>query len=313
MDINGKNIKENILLANHTTFRIGGPARYFFGVQTKEDLIEALKWARQKSLPYFILGGGSNLLVNDEGFDGLVIKVKSEELKVKNDGDKLIIKAEAGVTLIKIILETTKLGYSGVEWGFGIPGTIGGAICGNAGRLGQDISGVVKEVAILDKDLNEKKLLASECGFGYRESRFKKTNDIILQVLLEFKRKELTAINQVLNEAKEVIKKSPPFPSAGCVFKNYKVAKNDVLIKNHPELNERVRGGKMGVGHLIDQCDLKGKQIGGAKIWEGHANYIVNTGGAKATHVISLINVCRDSVKEKYGIILEEEIRYVGF
>ncbi len=188
---------------------------------------------------------------------------------------------------------------------------MGGAICGNAGRLGQDISQVVESVTILDNNLNERGMSSVDCGFAYRESRFKKTNEIILQATLVFEKKSPEAINLVLNEAKEVIKKSPPFPSAGCVFKNYIVKENDVLLKSHSELETRVRAGKIGVGYLIDQCGLKGRQIGGAKIWEGHANYIVNVGGAKAADVLALINLCKKEVKGKYEIELEEEIRYL--
>lgn len=281
--------------------------------QNQEDLLAAIKWAKENSLPYFILGGGSNLLVTDEGFEGLVIKFQSSNFKVQNFGDELKITCDAGVALGKVILETIKLGYSGVEWGFGIPGTVGGAICGNAGRLGQDISQVVEKVWVLGADLERRELSRGECEFNYRESRFKKTGEIILKAEMVFEKKEKAQIDELLNQAKNVIKKSPPFPSAGCVFKNYVVGESDFLLKKHPELKERTRGNKIGVGYLIEQCGLRGKQIGGAKIWEGHANYIVNTDDAKASDVMSLIELCKNSVKEKYGIELVEEIRRVGF
>ncbi|OGZ34042.1 MAG: UDP-N-acetylenolpyruvoylglucosamine reductase [Candidatus Portnoybacteria bacterium RBG_19FT_COMBO_36_7] len=306
--------KKNELLANHTTLRIGGPAKYFFEAKEKKELIEALKWAKENSVPYFILGGGSNLLVSDKGFDGLVIKVRSEKLKVKSEGSKYIVEVEAGVPLIKIILETTKAGYSGAEWGYGIPGTIGGAICGNAGRLGQDISQVIESVIILDENLAEKELNKEDCRFTYRESVFKKNGWIILSATLVLKKKEQKLIDDILDEAKKVVKGYPPFPSAGCAFKNYEIKNNNgQLPKEHPELESQIRGGKIGTGYLIDACGLKQKQIGGAKIWEGHANYIINTGNARAEDVISLIDICKKSVKEKFGIELEEEIRLLGF
>jgi len=305
------NIQENISLVNYTTFKIGGPARYFSIVKNQEELVAAIRAAKEKNLPFFILGGGSNLLVSDEGFDGLVIKMQNEKLKIENQKEKLKIICDAGVALNKIIMETAKNGYSGAEWGFGIPGTIGGAICGNAGRLGQDISQIVDSVTILDMDLNIKELLNKECEFGYRESRFKKTGEIILEATLIFAKKDQVAIDEILNQAKEVLKHSPPFPSAGCVFKNYKLKQNDSLLKEHPELTERIRDGKIGVGFLIDQCRFKGKQIGGAKIWEGHANYIVNVGGAKAEDVKELIELVRQTVAGKFGITLEDEIRYL--
>lgn len=307
------NLQKNILLVNHTTFRIGGPARYFAVVKNQEELVSAIKWTQDNSLPFFILGGGSNLLVSDEGFRGLVIKMQNVNLKMQNDNEKCKIECDAGVPFGKIIIEASRRGYSGAEWGFGIPGTIGGAICGNAGRLGQSISQVVESVTILGEDLKIKTLLKDECDFGYRDSRFKKGGEIILSALLVFKKNEQAAIDDVLKQAKEVVKHSPPYPSAGCIFKNYNVkGESDELLKNHPELVGRVRSGKLGVGFLIDQCGLFGWRIGGAQIWEGHANYIINIGGAKARDVLDLIALVKKSVKAKWGIELEEEIRYLG-
>jgi len=308
------NLQENISLANHTTFRIGGPARYFVAVKNNDELAAAVKWAKDNSLPFFILGGGSNLLVSDEGYNGLMIKCQMINFQCQRENDNLKVECDAGVSFGKIIVETTKQGYSGAEWGLGIPGTIGGAICGNAGRLGQAIEQVVENVAVLDENLNTKTLLKSECDFDYRESRFKKTKEIILSTVLVFAKKESALIEKVLNEAKAVVKHSPPYPSAGCIFKNYKVkGESDELLKNYPELKERVREGKLGVGQLIDRCGLKSRQIGGAKIWEGHANYMVNIGDAKAQDVLMLIALVKKSVKAKWGIELEEEVRYVGF
>jgi len=311
-------IQKNILLANYTTFRIGGQARYFCVANNTEEIKEAVLWAKKNppvgEVPYFILGGGSNLLVSDDGFEGLIIKAKSEKLKVKSEGEELKIEADAGVPLIKIVMENIKKGYSGLEWGFGIPGTIGGAICGNAHRLGQAMAQVVESVEILDENLESKILNKEECGFEYGGSRFKKTKEIILSANLVFEKKDQKLIDEVLEQAKKVVRDHAPYPSAGCVFRNYEIQKeNDVLLKEHTELLSRVRDGKIGVGYLIDKCGLKGKQIGGAKVWDGHANYIVNTGSAKAVDVIKLINLCKKEVKEKYNIELEEEIRYLGF
>jgi len=306
--------QRNILMANHTTFRIGGPAKYFFVAQTNEELIESLKWTKQNKIEYFILGGGSNLLVSDKGFDGLVIKYQCSNFKIKKNRSECIVEAEAGTPLIKIILETTKNGYSGAEWGFGIPGTVGGAICGNAGRLGQDISQVVEKVLILDESLQEVELKKEDCGFSYRESLFKKKNWIILSIKMIFEKKEQNRIDEVLNEAKIVVRAHPPFPSPGCIFKNYEIKiDNGALIMKHPELRLRERKGKIGAGYLIDECGIKGNQIGGAKIWESHANYIVNVADAKSSDVITLIDLCKRSVKEKFGVELEEEIRLLGF
>ena len=312
--MNLENLRENIILADHTTFRIGGPARYFFEAKTKEDIIEAIKWAGENNLPYFILGGGSNLLVNDEGFKGLVIRNKFSKINIEEAGEVLKIKASAGVLLGIIVAETVKRGFSGVEWAFGIPGTIGGAIWGNAHRAGRNMKPVVENVFVLNSELEEKKIGRDELEFDYGRSRFQKTGEIIISVDLVFKKETKEIIGDVLSQAKEISRGHAPYPSAGCVFRNYKLRdENDDILRRHPELESRVREGKIGVGYLIDQCGLKGKQIGGAKVWEGHANYIVNVGGAKASDISELIEFCKKTVKEKYGVELEEEIRYLGF
>lgn len=310
------NIRKNILLANHTTFRLGGPARFFCDVKNKKELVEAIKWAKEKKLPFFILGGGSNLLASDEGFEGLVIKIKSENIKIKScDGEFKFIEAEAGAPLIKLVLESIKDGYSGLEWGFGIPGTVGGAVFGNAGRLGQDISQTVERVKILDPDsLEEKEFRLEDCDFKYRESRFKDGGFIILSAVFKLKKAEKEDIEKTLMKAKNIASQSPPWPSAGCAFKNYEIkGENDILLQNFPELRRRVQSGKIGVGFLIDQCGLRGRQIGGAKIWEKHANHIVNAGGAKTRDVLEMIELVKKTVKEKYKIELEEEVRIIDY
>src|SRR4030042_3662831 len=315
-------LQENILLANHTTFRIGGPAKYFYIARNNNEIVRAVQAAKEESIPFYILGGGSNLLVSDEGFGGLIIKVQSSKFKIEqvprereqSDNAKLKITAEAGAPLIRIILESTKQGYSGLEWGFGIPGTIGGAIYGNAHRLGQAMAQVVESVEILDTNFNIKILKNNECEFAYGESRFKKTGEIILSATLVFIKQKQEIIDDILEQAKKVVRQQPPFPSAGCVFRNYEIqGDDDILLNAHPELASWVRDGKIGGGDLIDQGGLKGEQIGGARIWDGHANYIVNVGEAKAEDVVALIVLCKEKVREKFGIELEEEIRYVGF
>ena len=307
-------IKQDIELRNHTTFRIGGAAKYFFVASRQADFKKAVAAAKEAKLPFWFLGGGSNTLVSDGGFEGLVIKTDNKETKTEKEGETLKVVCEAGASFNRIILDSVKAGYSGVEWGFGIPGAIGGAVFGNAGRLGEDISKAVESVKVLDENLNEKTFSKNECNFDYRESRFKKTGEIILETTLVLKKKKAEELEAVFAEAKKVIVNSPRFPSAGCAFKNYKTAgENDPLLQNHPELIERVRGGKIGVGFLIDQCGLKGKKVGGAQVWEGHANYIVNTGGATAREVKTLIDNVVEAMGEKYGIVLEPEIRFLGF
>lgn len=276
-------IKENEILANHSTFRIGGPARYFAVVKNKEEILEALDFAKEKEVPFFILGGGSNVLFNDQGYDGVIIKIENCELKIKNS----IIKVAAGLSFNQLIIKAIEAGLSGLEWGIGIPGTIGGCVAGNCGAYGHSISESVERVIILDKEY-----LKDKCLFQYRGSRFKNpdSKEIILEIELKLqkgdKEKSKEEIKNILIKRKDRI---PPHPSIGCIFKNLK------------EKN-------ISAGSLIEQCGLKGVKIGGAQISEQHCNFIVNVGRATSDNVIALINLCKQKVKEKFNINLEEEI-----
>lgn len=308
-----KKFLEKISLSRHSEFRIGGPAKYFFTAQNKSELIESLRWAKENSEKVFLLGGGSNVLFSDRGFDGLVIKYRASNISGEEKGEKLIVVCEPGLLLGKLILEVAGRGYKGIEWGFGIPGTVGGAIFGNAGRLGRDISEVVVEITILNGHLEEEVLPKEKCEFSYRNSRFKKNGEIILEAKLEFEKCPAEEIEKGLNEAKKIAAGAPRFPSAGCVFKNYIVGENDKLLKNHPDLAGRIRGGKIGAGFFIDQCRLKGKRVGDIVVWENHANYFINIGKGKSEDVVRLAEICKQSVREKFGIELEEEIRIIEY
>ena len=264
-------IQKNVLLKNYTTFKIGGRAKYFFVAKTKKDLIEVINWAKEKKLPFSILGGGSNLLVSDRGFSGLVIKF--------------------GQPLSSYVSK-------GLEWAVGIPGTLQGAVYGNAGAFGKSMKDVVGNVEVFDVDeLRIKNYELSKCKFGYRDSIFKrKKNLIILSAEIKTKKSNPKKIKEYL----EYRKTTQPlnFPSAGSVF------------KNPPGFS---------AGKLIEDCGLKGKRVGNVKISEKHANFIVNLGNgrhpptARAKDVKKLIDLAKKRVKNKFGVKLEEEIQYLGF
>lgn len=309
-EIKPANLQENVSLANHTTFRIGGAAKYFLVAKNKEELVEAVNWAKANSLSFFILGGGSNILFSDQGYDGLIVKMKNEEI-IFSSAEDLTVNCGAGAPLAEVLFEATSRGWGGLEWALGIPGTLGGAVCGNAGRLGQDLSQLVLSVRILDENLMEKEVLASDCQFSYRDSRFKHNQEIILGATLKFIKQDKNKAEELLREAQKVIEKMPNFPSAGSVFKNYIVAEDDELIKNHSEVKEKIRGGKLAAGFLIQACGLTSRQIGGAQIWSNHGNFILNVDKAKASDVLALIELAKKSVMEKFGVKLEEEIRYL--
>jgi len=307
-------IKEKIPLKEYTTFKIGGPARYFFVAKSKEDLKNAILWAKKKKLPFFILGAGSNVLFSDNGFKGLIIKLQNTQYKIRNT--KIV--AEVGVPLQKLVLETAKKGLSGLENLAGIPGTLGGAIWGNAGAFGGEIKDVVKEVEILRinglTSWRIEKLKNKDCKFGYRDSIFKrKKNWIILGATLKLKKGNKKEIEEKIKEILRLRKEKQPleFPSAGSVFKNVPIEKVSKRIRE--KFKEKIKNGFLPAGVLIEAAGLKGFQIGGAKISEKHANFIVSVGNAKASDVKELMEKIKKEIKKKFKIQLEEEIKLVGF
>ena len=276
-------IKKKQLLASFTSFKIGGPADWFYQVETEEDLIEALDFCRNKKIPFLIFGGGSNILFSDNGFRGMVIRMENKEIKI-NDGKVL---AAAGASLNELVKLTAENSLSGLEFLVGIYGTVGGAIVGNAGAWQQNIGDQVKRVRILDKNNQFKWLNQKECQFTYRQSRFKKNKAIILEVEFELEKGSKKEIKEKIKE--NLIKRGgqPQEPSAGSIFINPK---------------------PKSAGDLIEKCGLKGKRIGNAQISEKHANFIVNLGGAKAADVLELIALAQKKVEEKFKITLRPEI-----
>ena len=256
-------IKRNVSLKEFTTFRIGGKAKYFFVAKNEKELIEAVRFAKDNKLPFFILGGGSNLLVSDKGFKGLVIK--------------------AGRPLALYVSK-------GLEWAAGIPGTVEGAVFGNAGAFRGSMKDEVEAVKVFNVKTEKTSVFENkDCKFAYRSSIFKKKkNLIILSVKIKSKKINSNKIKEYLKIKKE--RQPLGYPSAGSIFKN--------------PLN-------YSAAELIEKCGLKGKKIGGAKISEKHANFIVNLSKARSKDVKSLINLVKKEVKKKFKINLEEEIQFL--
>ncbi|KPJ71606.1 hypothetical protein AMJ50_01180 [Parcubacteria bacterium DG_74_3] len=285
-------IQKNVLLKNYTTFKIGGKTNYFYIAKSKKELIFAVKMAKKFRLSFFILGKGSKLLVSDEGFKGLVIKLEKVNCKLENEK----IYAEAGVSLNRLVKMATENNLTGLEWAAGIPGTVGGAIRGNAGAFGSSIKDIVEKVEVYDVRNDKVKILKNkDCQFGYRESTFKKNPHlIILSSQFHLKGGDKKKITEKIKENLNYRKQRQPleFPSAGSVFKN-------------PPGDS--------AGELIEKCGLRGKQIGKIKISEKHANFIINLGNGRAGDVKKLIELIKKEVKKKFAIELEEEIQYLGF
>jgi len=307
-------LRENVLLKDYTTFKIGGPAKYFFVAREKDDLIRAIETAKKFKLPVFILGGGSNLLISDKGFKGLVIKLQVTGCNTQ--GDKIFV--FAGMSLTGLADFAAQNGFKGFEWSAGIPGTVGGAIFGNAQAFGDKISDLVESVEVLDtKTLKIKKLSKKQCRFSLKNSVFKKNkNLVIISIVFYTQKDDKEKIKEKTKELLNYRKSHHPisFPSAGSTFVNPEVKiKNKKLLEKFPELIEANKIGVIRSGYLIEKVGLKGKKIGGAQISEQHANFIINLGNAKAKDVTALIGLAQKKVKEVFGVSLEEEVQFVGF
>ncbi|MDD4900584.1 MAG: UDP-N-acetylmuramate dehydrogenase [Patescibacteria group bacterium] len=309
-----KIIKKNYDLTSLTTFRIGGRAEFFVAIKNKRELTQAINWARAKKLPTSFLGGGSNILITSRKIRGLVIKIGGENYSITGN----IVSSWSGTGLTRLAKITYNHGLSGLEWALGIPGSIGGAVRGNAGAYGSDISRNVAQVEAYDIAKNRLiTLKLRACDFAYRDSVFKQNNNlIIVNVKLALTKGNTEEIKrQAKNNFHQRLANHPKEPSAGCVFKNLEYAK---IAEQNKKLAEKLlaeglfRGNKIGAAYFIDQLGLKSEVRGGARISEKHANFIINAGGAKARDVISLISFIRKKVKEKYKINLEEEVQYFG-
>ncbi len=309
-------IQQNVVLAPFTTFKIGGPAKFFVEVKSKEELSGAIGWARENKENFFVLAGGSNVLINDNGVRGLVVKISNNDLKVKGER----IECGAGARLAAAASLAIGQNLTGLEWSIGIPGaTVGGAVVGNAGAFAAAMSDIVETVEAFNAEKKKFEILSNrDCEFGYRDSVFKKKKGLILwSVVLRLKKEKPEIIRELVKQSVDFRQnKYPKLPSAGSVFKNIPLEKikekNPVLAK---EISERgaVSGGLVGAGAIIDMLGLKGKAIGGAKISLEHANHIVNTGKAAAGDVVMLISYIKQQARDKFGIQLNEEVRYLGF
>lgn len=330
-------IEPDISLKNYTSFKIGGVARYFCNILTREDLLECFKWIRGKKIKYFILGGGSNLLVSDSGFRGIVLKINNRDITWLND----ICSAEAGVFLAGLINEACSRNLGGMEWAYGIPATLGGAVYNNAGAFGSNMAFHVKNVEVFDIQKGKFRNFPTEkCAFGYRKSIFQgEKHWLIWRIGLSWIPKNSRQIQEEINFFLEKRKNNQPLgiPSAGSFFRNPDISglkkekitpliedfvvsqlakfqkdKNRLMIEK--EIRDKIkRDQSLPAGYLIEKVGLKGKKIGGAQISPKHANFIVNTGQAKAEDVVTLASIIKQKVRNKFGVQLREEVEYVGF
>jgi len=317
-------IKSNIPIARFSTFRIGNKAKYFCEVKNDTELLEAIIEAKELKVPYKIIAGGSNIVFPDQKLDYLLIRIKSNRLKV--DGNKTII--DSGVPLSRVIAAACKRGLRGLETLSGIPGTLGGAIVGNAGAYGHSISEIVERVEIFGPVRGRegsqrasasngidgwKKywLTNEECKFQYRESIFKEKSFIVLRAALKFKKgdpRELQKISQDIIRVR-LKKYKPGLRCPGSFFKNILVKDISKKSLNLVDKNKIIEG-KIPAGYLLEQVGVKGMRLGGIYIADFHGNLLVNDGTARAADVKKMAKILKDRVKKRFEINLEEEIRY---
>lgn len=284
-------IKKDECMKNHTSFKIGGPVDYMLFPETEEEIAQALYFCNSNSIPVFVFGLGSNILVSDKGIRGMVIKIGNQLNKVRVAGE--IVYADSGIRLSELSRKIGVLGLSGLEFAEGIPGSLGGAVSMNAGAYGGQISDLIIQVEAISPEGIKKVFSKEELDFGYRKSVFQKNNYIITSVCLSLKNSDTDAIKAKIKEYRTQRKEKQPleYPSAGSVFKR-------------PE--------GYYVGAIIEELGLKGFRIGGAAVSEKHAGFIVNLSCATADDVLKLINHIKEEVNKKYNVLLETEVKFVG-
>jgi UDP-N-acetylmuramate dehydrogenase len=288
----GDEVRERVPLAPYTSARIGGPADALITVQSADEMAEAMQWIWEHDLPYIILGGGSNVLVSDRGFRGVVILNRAKSVRFETGGQPQVW-GEAGVVIANLAKRCASKALAGLEWSAAVPGTLGGAVYGNAGAFGGDISQNLVWAELLTRNGHEKMTL-DEMEYGYRTSVLKRggKHGIILSAMLKLENSTKQEVSAKIEQFSAQRKATqPPGASMGSMFKN-------------PEGDY--------AGRLIEAAGLKGARIGGAEISTVHGNFFINRGNTRAGDARALIDLTRATVKQKFGVDLELEIELIG-
>lgn len=292
VDIVGEeNVHTDEPMSRHTTFRIGGNADYFVKPGNADEVAAVIVVCREYNIPYFILGNGSNLLVSDDGYRGMIINIMDNMDSVTVDGR--IITAQAGAMLVRVSVMARDNALTGLEFASGIPGTIGGAVYMNAGAYGGEMKNVVKTVRAIDEYGRIYELDSENMDFSYRHSIVEERKLIVLEVTLELEHGSREAIDDRMKELAEARRSKQPleYPSAGSTFKR-------------PE--------GYFAGKLIMDAGLRGYSVGGAQVAEKHCGFVINKGGATASDVVELIRDVQHDVDDKFGVTLEPEVKMLG-
>jgi UDP-N-acetylmuramate dehydrogenase len=297
----GARVQQNAPLAPLTTFKVGGPADVLLETRSADEMLDTIRIAHAHSVGVTVLGGGSNVLISDRGLRGLVIRPRGGEAVAMGDG---LVRADAALTINALVRWTINHGWGGIEAWAGTPGTVGGAIFGNAHWKGTNISTIVAGVRLARQDGTILQVPVDRMEFDYDQSRLKRTGEIVLWAALKLEADHDPArLRAAARESLAFRKRTQPLesPSAGCIFMNPDAARDSV-----PE------GIPSSAGALVDRAGLKDASIGGARVSSTHANFIVNDGQATAADIRALINQCRDEVGSRFGVTLQEEIVYLG-
>lgn len=313
----GQRVRVNEPMSAHTTFKIGGSAEYYLEVEKIEDLIKAVNLARKVGLLVFVLGGGSNIIVSDEGMKGLVVKNNCRRFEVlgiagkvrekKVGVDSALVYAESGVILNQLVRFTIEQGLSGLEYQLGLPGTVGGAVFMNSNfpQKGVYVGDCVYSAKLLAGDGHVKEVTHDYFKFAYDKSSLQETQEIVLSVVFTLKAEDRKLLWERGMEALTYRNETQPKgASAGCTFRNISL----VEAMQIPTPN-----GVTSAGYLIDKAGLKGMRVGDAMISDKHANFILNMGGARASDVTDLVKAMKNEVLKKFGVHLALEVRAVGF
>lgn len=303
-------IQDNYPMRNVTTLQIGGPAKKFVTVSSEKELTEAVKFAKEENLPFLVIGGGSNLLVADKGIDCLVIK--NEITGILQKWNEIV--ARSGTPLQELVDFADNHALSGLQDLAGIPGTVGGAVYGNAGAYGQTISDHLISVKALDiNNLTIQQYNNNVCQFNYRSSIFKKNHFIILEVTFHLKKNGVLSLKAEAQDvlSKRAVKYPPGLKCPGSFFKNLIAAEIPTeILKNIPE--EKIVYGKIPAGSLLEEVGARGAKLGDIEIAPYHANLFINKGKGTAKDFYELAKKYTHKVKEKFGVVLEPEVQLVN-
>ena len=293
-------VRANEPLAPWTTFKVGGPAEWYFEARSSDEVVTAIRIARQHDMAITMLGGGSNVLVADAGVRGLVVRWRGGDIILL---DEAHVRADAAVTINGLVRWTITHGCAGIEAWAGTPGTVGGAIFGNAHFGGRLIGDLVAHVRLATRDGEVVDAARDDMAFGYDESRLQGTGEILLSADFIVSPGDPAALRRIARESLAFRKRTQPLdtPSAGCIFQNPQPGR-DVVPADIP----------WSAGALVDRAGLKGTAMGGARVSAAHANFIVNDGAATARDIRALIDRCKSDVQTRFGVELREEIVYLG-